>query len=175
MNIVLFGDSFLGRFGKNLIDQLESTIPKSIVYNCAAGGWNSTDLKNRAQLIAKLNPDYVVLSYGGNDVAPWKKVVAQNEFQANTELILKAFSNSKIIILLCPNVNLESTEHTLEYNNALRSYYRGIEESLNNFDAHCIDTNLILADMGDCHEDDGVHINGQAYDRIILKLGELIN
>jgi lysophospholipase L1-like esterase len=66
-NIVLFGDSFLGRWGKKYIDKLEALVSGSIVYNCAAGGLDTADGLVRACYIAGLKPDYAVLSFGAND------------------------------------------------------------------------------------------------------------
>jgi lysophospholipase L1-like esterase len=175
MNIVLFGDSFLGRFGKNLIDQLEVTIPDSTVYNCAAGGLNSNDLSKRADYIASLEPDYVIFSFGGNDVAPWKETVSLADFRENTKSIFEAFSNSTIIMLLCPRVQLESSDQTQQYNNGLSIYNKTLIELCDKPSSLYIDIDKLLEGIDDYHEDDGIHFNQQTYDKVILKIGELIH
>jgi len=175
MNIVLFGDSFLERFGKNLINQLESVVSNSTTYNCAAGGWNSIDLCERANYIAKLDPDYIILSFGANDVAPWKSVVTLEKFKTNTESILQVFSASKIIMLLCPDVHVRQLSQTQQYNERLKTYYQSVQAIFEKYEVKCIDTNNILKGTGDYHESDGVHFNQLAYDKVITRISELIN
>ena len=171
MNIVLFGDSLLGRFNKNLINQLEQTIPSSTAYNCAAGGWNSNDGMKRVEYIAKLNPNVVVLSFGANDTAPWKEQVALSTFIQNMEFMVRTFTKAKVIVLLCPHVSVESPEQTKEFNNNLDVYNETIKRICDERHAAYIDSDELLGHLGDYHEDDGVHLNQAAYDLIIEEIG----
>ncbi len=175
MNIVLYGDSFLGRFGKNQIEQLESRLTNATIYNCSAGGWNSTDLNRRVEYIAKLKAEYVILSFGGNDVAPWKNVVPLESFIDNVKSILSAFNESKILMILCPNVELEDSNQTQEYNDGLASYYGSINSMFEEAGVKIIDTNSLFYGLDNFHESDGVHFNELAYDRIIEKISTLID
>lgn len=174
MNILLFGDSFLGRFNRSLIEQLESSIPNSTVYNGAAGGWNSDDGAERSQYIARLKPDYAVFSFGGNDTAPWKDKVGEQEFLSNMESIFNDFGDSKRIMLLCPDVNVEDANQTEEFNRLLAEYNARLIEMCNQMDVRVIDTNNLFVALDDYHVEDGIHINQSGYDLIIGKLAELI-
>ncbi|MFZ3009741.1 MAG: SGNH/GDSL hydrolase family protein [Candidatus Microsaccharimonas sp.] len=169
--IVLFGDSLLGRFNNNLIDQLEQTIPSSNVYNCAAGGWNSNDGIKRVEYIAMLSPDVVVLSFGANDTAPWKEQVALSTFIQNMEFMVRTFTKAKVIVLLCPHVSVESPEQTKEFNNSLDMYNEAIRRICDEHHAVYIDSDGLLVNLDDYHEDDGVHLNQAAYDLIIEGIG----
>lgn len=174
MKIVLFGDSLLGRFNKSLIDQLELAIPNSTVYNCAAGGWNSNDGAKRAEYIAGLAPDFVVLSFGANDTTPWKETVDIATFTNNLETIVAAFSGSKIIALLCPPVSLQSIDQTNEFNNSLSLYNQVVREAIQHHDGYCIEAEQLLKDTKDYHEDDGLHINKLGYDIVIQYISEVV-
>lgn len=167
MNIVLFGDSLLGRFNRILINELEQAIPSSTVYNCAAGGWNSNDGAKRVEYIAQLNPGYVILSFGANDTAPWKDQVALPIFIKNMERMIRAFTKSKVIVLLCPKVALESPEQTKEFNDSLELYNEAIRRLSSEHHAECIETDSLLKNLDNYHEDDGLHVNKAAYDLVI--------
>lgn len=170
MNIVLFGDSFLGRFNKSLIEKLESEVDDATVYNCAAGGWNSSHLAKRAQLIASLNADSVILSLGANDVAPWKEGISKQTFIDNFNEIVTAFDGAKILLLLCPDVRVESAEQTVEFNTRLAEYYAAISDRASTSGVIVVDTNWVLAELDEYHEDDGLHVSSPAYDLIITQL-----
>ena len=178
MNIVLFGDSLFGRFNKNLLDQLESHIPSSTVYNCAAGGLNSIDSVRRVDYIAQLQPDYVFVSLGANDCAPWKEQVPLDEFAANIEKIIQAFNKSKVIMLLCPAVHLESKEQTDEFNELLSRYNAKIKELCDNNAASYVDVDALLKPLTeqsiDFHAEDGMHLNQDGYDLVINDLARLV-
>ena len=172
MNMMLYGDSFLGRFGNDLIHRLESGLDNVTVYNCAAGGWNSSDLANRAEYMARLNPEYVVLSFGGNDVAPWRSTVPLNTFKDNVQKILSSFSASKIIMLKCPDVTVREKDQTIEYNDGLKTYYSNVERMFESAGVQVIDTNSLFHEL-EYHESDGIHLNKLGYDKIIQKISEL--
>src|SRR3989344_5029619 len=122
-SVVLFGDSLLGRFGKALIDKLEEEVIGITVYNCAAGGLNTEDGVRRADFIAKLKPDYVILSFGANDAAPWKKQVPEKDFIIESRFFSKSFSGSKIIVFPCPPANDQKDPNgTKQFNEVLSRY-----------------------------------------------------
>ncbi len=176
MNIVLFGDSHLGRFGKNPTEKLEQLIDNSIVYNCSAGGFTSVDGAKRAELISTLNPDIVIFSYGGNDVAPWKPIVLQEEYLQNMRKIFEAFSDSRKILLISPDVKLADPLQTDEFNNSLHEYRDAQIGICNEFNVSVIDGNEIVETLGeDYHEDDGVHMNEAAYKLVIDAFAKTIN
>jgi lysophospholipase L1-like esterase len=174
MDILLFGDSFLGRFNRNLIDQLESSIPNSTIYNGAVGGWNSADGAKRSQYMARLNPDYVLFSFGGNDTAPWKDQLSEQDFLKNMQNIFNDFTNSKRIMLLCPNVNVEDADQTEEFNRLLSKYNAGLIKICEQMGIQVIDTNNLFIALDDYHIEDGVHINQAGYDLIIKKFAESV-
>ena len=174
MNIVLFGDSILGRLGKVYITQLEALIPGSVVHNCATGGFNSTDLARRAKHIAALKPDIALLSFGVNDVSPWKDIVALNDFVSNARVILEAFKGSRVILLKCPHVSLVDSQQTAIVNTRLDEYYNEISVR---FGSECstIDTNILFAGIDNFHEEDGLHFNEDAYEILVSELALRIN
>lgn len=173
MNIVLFGDSLLGRFNRNLINQLEQTIPSSVVYNCAAGGWNSNDGTKRAEYIAQLAPDFTILSFGANDAAPWKEQVSLPQFIQNMQFIVRVFTKTKVIVLLCPQVNLDSPEQTKVFNDSLNLYNEAIRRICDEYHAEYIEADKLLSSIHEYHDDDGLHLNKAAYDLIIQKLQQI--
>lgn len=174
MNIILYGDSFLGRFGKDRIEQLESKLTDATIFNCAAGGWNSSDLTRRVEYISQLKPDYVILSFGGNDVAPWKDIVPLEEFTNNVKLMLSAFAESKILMVQCPNVELKDPIQTQQYNNGLLLRYGHVKDLFDEAGVAVIDTNTLFAEMEDYHESDGVHFNNEAYDILVNRIAKII-
>jgi lysophospholipase L1-like esterase len=168
MNIVLFGDSHLGRFGKNPTEKLEKLIDNSVVYNCSAGGFTSTDGAKRAELIGTLKPDVVIFSYGGNDVAPWKPIVRKEEYLQNMRKIFEAFPNSAKILLISPDVKLADPLQTDEFNTSLHEYHDAQVSLCNELNVTVISGNEVVRPLGnDYHEDDGVHMNDAAYIRVI--------
>ncbi len=174
MNIILFGDSLFGRFNKNRIAQLERRIPSSMVHNMAAGGWNSEDGAKRVEYIAQLEPDICIMSFGANDVAPWKPQVTLARFIANISFMVRAFGRTKVIVLLCPPTSLQSLEQTKEFNDNLEIYNEAIRRICRERHAQYLDAGVLLKELDDYHEDDGIHLNERAYNLIITKVAELI-
>lgn len=177
--LVLFGDSLFGRFGKDRINNLEAKLKIYDVYNCAAGGWNSIDCVKKAEYIARLKPDVLVLSLGTNDSAPWKQVPI-NIFKTNLPKIFKAFPKSKIIYFLPPPVDENKTEgeHKSLTNAVVKQYHAVINEA-------CKQNNVIVLDSWtmfmplleaglDYHDEDGIHLNDIAYETISSKLADIL-
>lgn len=176
MNIVLFGDSHLGRFGKSPTLQLESLIENSTIYNCSAGGFTSTDGVKRAEFISQLDPDVVIFSYGGNDVAPWKTIVSKDTYLQNMQKIFEAFPNARKILFTSPDVLLDEPTHTSQYNDSMRDYQAALEVIRDEFGVSLIDGNQVTASLGGaCHETDGVHMNEAAYSKVIEAFANTIN
>ncbi len=176
MNIVLFGDSHLGRFGKIPTEKLENLIDNSIVYNCSAGGFTSADGAKRAELIGTLRPDTVIFSYGGNDVAPWKPIVPKEEYLQNMRKIFEAFPDSKKILLVSPDVKLADPLQTKDFNYSLHEYRDAQISICNELNVMVVDGNEVVETLGEeYHEDDGVHMNKAAYIRVIEAFAKTIN
>ncbi len=176
MNIVLFGDSHLGRFGKIPTEKLEKLIDNSIVYNCSAGGFTSADGAERAELIGTLKPDVVVFSYGGNDVAPWKPIVPKEEYLQNMRKIFEAFPDSVKILLVSPDVKLVDPVQTQQFNSSLHEYRDAQKALCDELNVSIIVGNEAVESLGDeYHETDGVHMNEAAYLRVIEVLANTIN
>jgi len=176
MNIVLFGDSHLARFGKDRLVQLEELVNGSIVYNCSAGGMTSTDGAKRAELIGTLNPDVVVFSYGGNDVAPWKSVVPKELYLRNMRNIFQAFPNSKKVLFESPDVRLPDLDVANEYNNSIHDYRGELKPICDELGIAIVDGHATTASLGENnHEDDGIHMSDAAYSEVITALADTIN
>ncbi len=180
MKIVLFGDSLLSLFHKPYIQDLESKIPGTDVYNCAAGGWNTEDGVIKAPYIASLNPEVIVISLGMNDAAPWKQVHIE-KFKTNLATIFDIFETSKIIFFLPPPVDeKKQTEGRRRTNAAIQIYADAARHVCNNkssvelVDSWEIFTPLLENEVV-YHEDDGVHLNEYGNSLLITHLSEAIN
>lgn len=174
-SIVLFGDSLLGRFGKTFIDKLEAELDHVTVYNCAAGGWNTADGVKRVDFIAKLKPDYVVISFGANDAAPWKKQVPEESFENNLNSIIDSFSGSKIIIFPCPSARDSSHE---EFNKEISRYNKIVHSVAKDKKTMVIDSNKVYGDLlkeGKDYNSAGVHLNDFGYDILIKEIAGFIS
>jgi lysophospholipase L1-like esterase len=179
-NLVLFGDSLLGRFGKDLIVDLETKVPGLKVYNCAAGGQNSKDGVDHVDYIAKLKPDYVVICFGSNDAAPWKKQIEISEYQENMSKILESFDESLVIGFPCPPANDPNDPNgTKEFNNLLREYNEAFKKVCESKSAQYIEVDKIFGELlkngNDYHMGDGIHLDKLGYGVFIDKLVELIS
>jgi len=173
--IILFGDSHLGHFGWRWMSKLETKLKNSTVYNCAAGGLNTKDGIKQAPFISKLKPDYVILSFGGNDAATWKDGVPIKEFESNYNQIVESFNGSKVILFLPPPANdSKDAKGTEEYNESLLKYNKLIREISKRKKTGLIDSERIygkLLDKGkNYHEEDGVHLNDKGYEILIKEL-----
>jgi lysophospholipase L1-like esterase len=176
MNIVLFGDSHLGRFGKRYIDQLEALVKDSVVYNCSAGGLTSSDGVRRVDFIAGLKPDIVIFSFGGNDVAPWKNIVPKPVFIDNMRTIFEAFPHSAKIIFTSPDVAVADPGQTREYNNSIHEYRHALTKICDELGVAIVDGNMVIRPQGgDYHEEDGVHMNDIAYLDVVNAFAKTIN
>ncbi len=176
MNIILFGDSHLARFGKHQIEELERRIKDATVYNCSTGGFNSLDGARRAATLGTLQPNIVIFSYIGNDVAPWKSGIPIDSYLHNMSKIFEAFPNSKKILFIPPDVSVERPDQTLEYNSRMHCYQERLLPVCLALNVTVIDGNRILASIrDDYHVSDGVHMNEGAYSKLIEALANSIN
>lgn len=179
-SIVLFGDSLLGRFGKDLIIKLEKAVPNSMVYNCAAGGLNTVDGLKRAAFIAKLKPEYVILSFGANDSSPEEgRKVPERDFEKNYDAIIKSFSGSGVIIFPCPPADdPKDPMGTQSFNNTLARYNKIIRSVAKNNGAMLIDSERVYGDLlargRNYHEEDGLHFNDEGYGVFIREVAKLV-
>jgi lysophospholipase L1-like esterase len=177
--MILFGDSLLGRFGKDLIVNLEANLPNVKVYNCAAGGQNSLDGLEHVDYIAKLKPDYVVICFGSNDAAPWKKQVKINDYKKNMTKIMKAFRGAIIVGFPCPPANEPSDpKGTENFNKILIKYNDIFKQLCSNIGANYINANDVFGELlkngNDYHMGDGIHLDKLGYKIFIDKLTQII-
>ncbi|MFA6585549.1 MAG: GDSL-type esterase/lipase family protein [Candidatus Paceibacterota bacterium] len=175
-SLVLFGDSLLGRFNRDYTLQLENSIKDITVYNCATGGFNSRDGLKRANFIAKLKPDYILLSLGANDAIPENnQPVSLNEFKENLISIIKAFAGSTIILFTCPYVDIvNNQEETGKFNGLLKEYNSVVKNISLEKKIHLLNSEKIYRSLKDYHMGDGLHMNKLGYDVLIRKLTQLI-
>jgi len=170
MKIILYGDSILKRLGKEAVLTLESYVPNSTVYNCSTGGFDTRDGLRRAELIAQLPIDVVVLCFGMNDAAPWKPVEL-SQFKENMIDMVRIFGVSRTILLVPPSVNESLQEgEGIRNNGILNLYIEVIEGLARDMGCVCVNPNSALTASGTMvHLDDGVHLN-EAGERILLSV-----
>ncbi len=178
-SLVLFGDSLLARMGIDTISNLEILLEDAIVYNCAAGGMTSNDGAKRADFIAKLQPDDVVLSFGTNDCAPWKVQVSKEDFRKNLLSIIHSFSGSRVIIFPCPPAyDPNDLSGTKEFNAICEQYNEIIFDIAKSTSSEYINSPKIYGDLlkngTNYHEEDGIHLNEKGYEVLVLELSKII-
>lgn len=179
-SVVLFGDSLFGRFGRDYILKLESAVENITVYNCATGGFNTSDGLKRADFISKLEADYVCLSFGANDSSPFKgQPVPLEEFAKNLFSIIKSFSGSKIILFPCPPVHDPNDPiETKNYNDLLVQYNKVVKDVALKTDSGFIDSQTIFGELlnkgENYHIEDGLHLNNLGYQKLLEELAKLI-
>lgn len=175
--IVLFGDSMLGRFTKSRIDQLEDEAEAdAVVINCAAGGWTSRDGARRAEAVARIAPDVVVLSFGTNDCAP-ERLVGLDSFGAYLRSTVEAFPLATVLGFLPPSVVEQDGVGPRGRTNTVLAAYRDVLR-----DAvppgRVVETDAVLAPLvasGAATHVDGLHLTDEAYRLVITALAELVN
>ncbi|GAA3062072.1 hypothetical protein GCM10010464_27930 [Pseudonocardia yunnanensis] len=172
--VMLFGDSMLGRFTKPRILALERELnDAATVYNCAAGGWDSSDCAPRAAVLARLAPAVVVVSLGANDCAPWKRVPPE-EFAENVRIVVEAFRSSSVVGLLPPVIREVGRPETAGRTNAELDRYREILRVAVG-PAACVDLATVLADVDFAPlEDDGLHLTAESYAAVIPALARVV-
>ncbi|KIF77992.1 hypothetical protein QR77_37560 [Streptomyces sp. 150FB] len=175
--IVLFGDSMLGRFTKSRIDHLEGeTVTGAVVINCAAGGWTSRDGARRAEAVARIAPDVVVLSFGANDCAP-ERLVDLDSFGAYLRAIAGAFPRATVLGFLPPSVVEQDGVGPRGRTNAVLASYRDVLRDIVSAD-RAVETDAVLAPLaasGVPTHVDGIHLTDEAYRLVITALAELVN
>lgn len=179
-NIVLFGDSLLSLFSRNLIFLLEEKIDNAAVHNCATGGFNTRDALKRADFIAQLKAGYVCISLGVNDCNPFKgQPVSLEEFTENLTAIIKSFSESKVILFPCPPVHdpIDPADPK-NFNNLLSQYNEAINNIAVKTNADVLGSTSVYVDLTEkgegYHVDDGIHLNIKGYHVFIDQLAKLI-
>lgn len=174
--LVLFGDSLIKNLNKEMCDEIGEKADVD-VYNCAVGGWNSYDGVEKAPFIAGLKPELVVLSFGTNDSAPWKKVELE-KFKANLEQIFQSFSDAEKIFFLPPPVNEKlQTGGQRRLNSLVEEYYTVAKELCLSNKVKIMDSWQVFKPMLDSgqnyHDDDGVHFNDLGYKTLIDEIVKL--
>lgn len=178
--LVLFGDSLFGRSGKNLILLLEAKLTdKYDVYNCAAGGWDSSDLIKKSDYIATLKPDVLVLSVGTNDVCSWKRVELA-DYRANTEKVLDIFKNSRIIFFLPPPVHEVSRPADKQISNVdVKKYHDAAMIICEKLSVEYVDSWRLFMPIQDngisYHLEDGVHLSDYGYEVLYSEISRILS
>ena len=163
-----------GRFGRKHILGMEEALKDAVVYNCAAGGFDTRDGLKRAAFTAKLKADYVCLSFGANDSNPFKgRPVPIAEFVDNYREIVGAFSGSRVIIFPCPPVrDFNDLKEAENFNAELVAYNAAIKILAEKTGVIWIDSQKIygksLAKGENYHIEDGLHLNDLGY-RILIR------
>jgi hypothetical protein len=170
--VMLFGDSMLARFTKPRIRHLERELRgAATVYNCAAGGWDSIDGAVRALHLGRLEWAVVVLSFGANDCAPWKRV-AIDRFTTNIETIVRAFDGAHLVAFLPPVIQeVDQPGRGCRRNRELDGYRDVLRAAVGA--GACLETPCILA-AGQGLEADGLHLTEDSYARLMPALGQVI-
>lgn len=176
--IVLFGDSLFGRCGVDLITQLETTLGnESDVYNCAFGGMNSEQALAKANYIASLRSDVVLISLGTNDASPQRKVLL-DQFSSNVLEIIDAFGAPKVIFFPPPPVKIKDKTADEQANQEIEKYNKAIVQACVDKGAKYIDSWPLfrsLLDSGtDYHAEDGVHFDQIGYDALFAAVKEKV-
>jgi lysophospholipase L1-like esterase len=158
---------------------MKSSIPGVEIYNCATGGLGSQDGKDRASYIAKLTPDYVVVtSFGFNDY--WRYKLGTNKHRANIRDIIQDFEGSKVVIWQSPPVyDPHDRKVTEEVNRTLHDYSESIKKLCKKMDVEFIDSFAIYENYDNrtinYHEEDGVHLTDEGYKPFIQELTKILN
>lgn len=179
-NIILFGDSLFGQFGRRPIRAFEETKPDSLVFNCAAGGLNTRDCLKRAPLIAKMQGEYVFISLGANDCYDGREMfVPLDEFRSNMLAIINMFSGSEVILFPCPPLDDPGEpEETKKYNETLDIYNKILIEIASQKNISTIDSKSVygklLTSGQDYHKEDGIHLNELGYEVLVREMTKFI-
>lgn len=169
-NLIMFGDSHLGRCGRRQISSLESALSgRYDVYNCAADGLNSDDLVNKAAYLAGLKPDVVIISDGTND-CDLSKHVELDRYRANLVKIIDNFAGSQVILL--PPIPMDESRLSAEdgkalSNDSLKEYHDAALDVSAQKQIAAIDSwavyDRLRKNKQDYHEADGLHLNQEGY------------
>lgn len=175
-SVALFGDSMLARFTKPRIQELEHELRGAVwtVHNCAAGGWDSADGAARAAVLARAGWDAVVLSFGANDCAPWKRVSLEM-FAANIATIVDALAPARLVAFLPPAIReIEKPGLGTRRNRDLDAY-RDVLRGAVGADS-CLETDCILSTTQGPGglESDGLHLTDDSYASLIPPLAQVI-
>ncbi len=178
-HLVLFGDSLFGQCGKSQEQYFSGLLKNEYeVYNFATGGWDTTDARKKATLIAKTNPDVVLISLGTNDACSWKQVPL-DEFKQNLPHVYEPFRAARVIFFPPPPVveadrpkGKEISNSTmLQYNQAVVVFCQ--ENSLEYWDSWS-EMVPLLGTENDPHSNDGVHFSDDGYKYVLGKLAEVV-
>ncbi|MGI5151527.1 SGNH/GDSL hydrolase family protein [Plantactinospora sp. CA-294935] len=171
-DVILFGDSMLARFTKPHIQHLEREIgPDTTVFNCAAGGWDSADGAVRAAVLGRLNWSVVVLSFGANDCAPWKRVPL-DQFTSNVAAVLSAFGNARPVAFLPPSIREVNRPGLGTRTNRELDAYRDVLRAAVGPGAS-LETSAHI-DVGGL-DDDGLHLTADSYKLLIPALARVVS
>lgn len=162
MRTVLLGDSHLARIRRDLA-ALENN-----VLNAAEGGTSSLALLAQAAAVKVRPDDFLVVSVGTNDAAPWKRV-ALPDFKRALSSCFRLVPTGSCAYIAPPGVIESWLTGSADRSNALLDEYRdaGIATCAEN-GVHVVRADLLLGPLGGtAFTDDGVHLNASGY-RVLL-------
>jgi lysophospholipase L1-like esterase len=175
-DVVLAGDSHLGRFTKQRLGKLEALLPNAVVHNCAAGGLNSADLVRQAPALARIRPSVVAVSVGANDAAPWKRVSIR-AFRENLRSAFVALDTALVYLAPPPVDESQQSEQRRRSNADLATYAAAAQEVCQSLGAMYLDTGSLLSSTpasADMYVAGGVHLADHGYDRLIPVLARYL-
>lgn len=185
MRIVLLGDSHLARVRRDLGRLVCAAAgcaasAKPEVVNAAVGGAFAADLVQQAAAVGLGPLDRVALSVGTNDAAPWKQV-ALAHVRRHVDAFLSATAVARLVYLSPPGVDETSLAATGlaarrdRTNECMDAYGRAIAERLHHAGAEIVDGRALLDSLGRAgFADDGLHLNGRAYDVVLPALASAL-
>jgi lysophospholipase L1-like esterase len=161
MKILLLGSSIIKHWKDFTTNQTNEH-----VINVGKSGLVTTNLTKYLEKIPLIEPEYIILYCGGNDLlCNVNKIDVVNNLQSFLDDLLTKFPNSKIIILsLIKSPIMKDKTKEIDYiNNNIRKY------SNNHSNTIYLNVNKILSKK-EYFQKDGLHLNTIGYERMNNKL-----
>ena len=163
--VILFGDSHLAPSSSNDIRKLDSRLRDAgwEVQNLAVAGLST---RSALELVSEFPAGPAVLSFGGNDAAPWKRVPL-SAFARNYERILGMCSGKIIVLGPTPVAFPSAWPRT---NRQQRRYAAEAGRVTRDVGGAFVDLFQLLAGRDGMLLRDGVHLTDAAYELIAVSV-----
>lgn len=168
-HLVLYGDSLLARMRRDEVLALEAVLEnRYLITNAATSGFDTGESLARASVVAPMPFNYILVSLGTNDAAPWRNISAQ-QYAENVKEMVELFEANRVVFFLPPPINESKQQEgpKVRSNVAIKEYSEAAKVVLQDAEAKFIDSFSVyqeLIDTGvDYHVEDGVHLNDAAY------------
>jgi lysophospholipase L1-like esterase len=170
VRIVLLGDSHLARIRRELPRLGEN------VLNAAVGGATVRDLGKQAADAGLTATDVAVVSVGTNDGAPWKAVPV-DAFRRQLGTFLASSDARRWVVVTPPGVDEERLKAHGDRTNAVLNAYRGATvAAAQAASALLVDSADLLRPLGSrAFSDDGLHLSGEGYRRLLPALAAAVS